>query len=65
MMEGMMYGKKVSLLVEEQLRYCRSLRRADMLSVVQVFSVGVLSALYLATVTVLSLYAPTRFCAVL
>lgn len=32
-------GKKVSALVQEQLQYCRSLRRADMLSAVQVRTV--------------------------
>lgn len=29
-------GKKVNCLVQEQLQYCRSLRRADMLSTMQV-----------------------------
>lgn len=33
---GSSVGKKVNALVQEQLQYCRSLRRADMLSNIQV-----------------------------
>ena len=33
---GSSVGKKVNALVQEQLQYCRSLRRADMLSTMQV-----------------------------
>lgn len=54
MQGGSSVGKKVNALVQEQLQYCRSLRRADMLSTMQVGRCGrpdqLLQAMVITTV---------------
>lgn len=51
MQGGSSVGKKVNALVQEQLQYCRSLRRADMLSTMQVRPVDTDSCCCLSTLT--------------